>query len=73
MRNRIFRSAARTHIRKAERLIAAGEAEAAAGAVGMAISTLDKAAAKGIIHPNNAARRKARLMKKFNTLVRGEA
>ncbi|MDI3341506.1 MAG: 30S ribosomal protein S20 [Sphaerobacter sp.] len=73
LRNRIFRSAARTYIRKAERFINAGDAEAAAAAVGDAISTLDKAAIKGIIHPNNAARRKSRLMKKFNRLARGEA
>jgi len=72
MRNRIFRSSARTYIRKAERLIAAGDADAAATAVGDAISTLDRAAIKGIIHKNNAARRKARLMKKFNALIRGE-
>lgn len=69
-RNRIFRSASRTYIRKAERLIAQGDAEAAATAVGDAISTLDRAAIKGIIHKNNAARRKSRLMKKFNALVR---
>jgi hypothetical protein len=35
-------------------------------AVVTAISSLDKAAEKGIIHPNNAARRKSRLMKKLN-------
>jgi small subunit ribosomal protein S20 len=29
----------------------------------IAVSTLDKAASKGIIHPNNASRRKGRLMK----------
>lgn len=69
-RNRIFRSSARTHIRKAERLIALGDAEAAATEVGNAISTLDRAAIKGIIHKNNAARRKSRLMAKFNQLVR---
>lgn len=73
MRNRIFRSSARTYIRKAERLIAAGDADAAATAVGDAISTLDRAAIKGIIHKNNAARRKARLMKKFNALIRPKA
>jgi small subunit ribosomal protein S20 len=67
-RNRIFRSAARTHIRKAERLIAQGDAEAAALEVGNAISTLDRAAIKGIIHPNNAARRKSRLMAKYNKI-----
>lgn len=69
-RNRVFRSASRTYIRKAERLITQGDAEAAAQAVGDAISTLDRAAIKGIIHKNNAARRKSRLMKKFNALVR---
>lgn len=72
-RNRIFRSASRTHVRKAERLIEAGQAEAAAVAVGDAISMLDKTAIKGIIHKNNAARRKSRLMKKFNALVRPPA
>jgi small subunit ribosomal protein S20 len=31
-----------------------------------AISAIDRAAKKGVIHPNNAARRKSRLMKKLN-------
>jgi hypothetical protein len=31
-----------------------------------AISALDKAAEKGVIHPKNAARRKSRLLKKLN-------
>lgn len=35
-------------------------------AVAAAISALDKAAEKGILHPNNAARRKSRLMTKVN-------
>ena len=34
----------------------------------LAIKKIDKAAAKGVIHPNQAARRKARLMKKVNAL-----
>jgi len=34
-----------------------------------AISTLDKAAVKGVIHKNNAARKKSRLMKKANAVV----
>jgi small subunit ribosomal protein S20 len=39
-----------------------------------AIRTLDKAAVKGIIHKNNAARRKSRLMKKLNaSLTSGTA
>lgn len=66
LRNRSVRSRAKTAITKAEKLIFAGEVEAARQAVAVAISTLDKAAEKGIIHANNAARRKARLMKKLN-------
>ena len=73
VRNRIFRSAARTYIKRAERLISQGDAAGASEAVGNAISTLDRAAIKGIIHKNNAARRKSRLMAKFNKLTRPAA
>jgi small subunit ribosomal protein S20 len=68
IRNRRFRSASRTLVRTAEQTIASAEAEAAAGAVKNAISMLDRAAQKGIIHPNNAARRKSRLMAKYNKI-----
>ncbi|MBI2328769.1 MAG: 30S ribosomal protein S20, partial [Chloroflexi bacterium] len=47
-------------------LILSGELEAAQKAVVAAISSLDRAAEKKIIHPNNAARRKSRLMQKLN-------
>lgn len=59
--NRVYRSSARTHIKKARRLIEAGDLEQAEVQVASAISALDKAAQKGIIHKNNAARRKSRL------------
>ncbi|MBA7672560.1 30S ribosomal protein S20 [subsurface metagenome] len=65
-RNRSIRSQVKTRITKAERLIFSGELESAQSAVVAAISSLDKAAEKGVIHPNNAARRKARLVKKLN-------
>lgn len=68
-RNRPYRSAARTFVKKAEVAIRAGDAEAAATAVGDAISMLDRVAGKGIIHKNNAARRKSRLMAKFNRMA----
>ncbi len=68
VRNRRFRSASRTLLRTAEQTIARAEEEAAAGAVKNAVSMLDRAARKGIIHPNNAARRKSRLMSKYNKL-----
>ena len=66
MRNKSIRTACKTSITKAERLIFTGNIDEAQKAVVAAISTLDKAANKGIIPANNAARRKARLMKKLN-------
>ena len=66
LRNKSVHSLCKTNITKAERLIFSGELELAREAVVAAISSLDKAAEKGIIHPNNAARRKSRLLKKLN-------
>ena len=68
VRNRPFRSAARTLVKKAEIAIAKGDHEAATPAVASATSMLDRIASKGVIHPNNAARRKSRLMKKYNAI-----
>ncbi len=65
--NRIYRSSARTRIKRARRLIEAGELEQAEQQVSAAISALDRAAQKGIIHKNNAARRKSRLVKMLRT------
>jgi small subunit ribosomal protein S20 len=66
VRNRAVKSAVKTFIRKAERGIFGG-AEDSTALVVQAISKLDKAASKGILHPRNAARRKSRLMKKLNS------
>jgi len=66
LRNKSIRSLCKTNITKAEKLIFLGERESAQSAVVAAIGSLDKAAEKGVIHPNNAARRKSRLMKKLN-------
>ncbi len=66
VRNRIVRSSARTHVKKARKVIAEGKLDEAEAAVRKAIGALDKAAEKGVIHKNNAARRKSRLMRIFN-------
>ena len=66
--NRIFRGRARTEIKKARLAIESGSADEARAATLQAISALDKAASKGIIHKNNAARRKSRLMKALATI-----
>lgn len=60
--NRVFSSGARTAVKKARSLIESGD-PGAAEAVAAAAQTLDRAASKGVIHKNNAARRKSRLMK----------
>jgi small subunit ribosomal protein S20 len=66
MRNKSVRTFVKTCTTKAEGLIATEEKEAAREAVVKTVSALDKAARKGVIHPNNAARHKSRLMKKLN-------
>ena len=68
VRNRVFISRARTEIKKARTEIENSDLPAARESVLAAIRTLDKAANKGILHPNNAARRKSRLMKHLRTL-----
>lgn len=65
-RNKSVRSEIKTGITRAEKLIFNGELEEAQKAVVAAVSSLDTAANKKIIHANNAARRKARLLKKLN-------
>jgi small subunit ribosomal protein S20 len=68
VRNKPVRSALKTFVKGAQSLIVAQETESAAEAVVRAISELDKAASKGIIHRNQAARRKSRLMAKLNRM-----
>jgi small subunit ribosomal protein S20 len=62
LRNRGVRSAVRTRITKARRALLGTEADGAAELVLAAVRELDRAAEKGILHPNNANRRKSRLM-----------
>jgi len=64
LHNRSIKSLVKTQITKARQAIATdAEAEEAVRA---AVSELDRAAKKGVIHRNNAARRKSRLMKQLN-------
>jgi len=62
-RNRYYRSTARTLVKKAKEAIVSNDLEQATAATQKATQSLDKAAAKGVIHKNNASRRKSRLMK----------
>jgi small subunit ribosomal protein S20 len=70
-RNRSVRSAVKTYIGRARQSITAAtsrEDEDLQATVLRAIRELDRAARKGILHPNNAARRKSRLMKRVNAV-----
>ncbi|HYB02262.1 MAG TPA: 30S ribosomal protein S20 [Ktedonobacteraceae bacterium] len=64
LHNRSVKSLVKTQITKARNAIAFDEN--AELAVRAAVRELDRAAKKGVIHPNNAARRKSRLMKQLN-------
>ncbi len=63
LRNRVYRGAARTAVSKARQALQAGDVTVSQASVKAAIRMLDRAAQKGVIHKNNAARRKSRLMK----------
>ena len=65
-RNRSVRSATRTYVAKAVKAIEESDQDEREAAVKRALKALDQTAKRGIIHPNNAARRKSRLMKRFN-------
>jgi small subunit ribosomal protein S20 len=68
VRNRNLRGAARTAITAARSAFTENDPETKE-AVLKAISTLDKAAEKGVIHKNNASRRKGRLMKRLAAFI----
>ena len=67
-RNKSIKSAVKTSIKKVEAAVVAKDKEAAVAALANAISTIDKAATKGVYHKNNAARKVSRLSKAVNTL-----
>lgn len=66
--NRVFRGSARTALRNARMAIERGDAEEARKETMIATKALDKAAAKGVIHKNKAARQKSRLMQRLQSM-----
>jgi small subunit ribosomal protein S20 len=64
-RNKAASSQVKTDVSSAEKLIFAGDVEGARKAAIAAVSALDKAAGKKVLHHNNASRRKSRLLKKL--------
>lgn len=64
-KNKAYRSALRTAVKKADAAIAA-KSDDMATVVNDAVKKIDQAATKGIIHKNNAARKKSALVTRFN-------
>ncbi|MBO5726635.1 MAG: 30S ribosomal protein S20 [Clostridia bacterium] len=64
-RNKAYRSALRTAVKKADAAIANNDADAAM-AVKAAVKKIDQAASKGILHKNNAAHKKSALVNRLN-------
>ncbi len=67
-RNRSAKTETRTILGRASRSLESGDAEAAEPSVMLAVRTLDRAVKKGILHKNNAARRKSRMMAKLSKM-----
>ena len=71
LRNKAVRSEMRTRTKRALSAVETGE-EASAELVRAAVRRIDTAAARGVIHKNQAANRKARLMRRARALATGE-
>ncbi len=67
-RNRANLSLLKTHVRRLRSVVAAGDAEAARKLLPETIGQIDKAAKKGVVHDNAAARYKSRLSRKVSAL-----
>ena len=67
-RNKAIRSEVKTSIKKVEAAVAANDKEAAAAALKVASTEIDKACSKGVFHKNNAARKISRLTNLVNAM-----
>ena len=68
LKNKMIKSRMRTVVKKFVAAVEAGNKEAAVAAYKLAVKTVDKVAAKGIIHKNAAAHKKSQFTKLLNTL-----
>ncbi|MGI6096868.1 MAG: 30S ribosomal protein S20 [Dethiobacteria bacterium] len=69
LRNRAIKSKVKTAIKRFNAVLASGDKEQARAELSRAMKTIDQAAAKGVLHKNNAARKKSRLSRAFNKAV----
>lgn len=68
LQNKMAKSALKTAIKKFEAAVTSGDKEQAAAAYTIAVKTVDKAVIKGLIHKNNAARKKSQFTLKLNKM-----
>lgn len=69
LQNKSARSALKTDIKKFEAAVAEGNRSEAEGAYKVAVKAVDKAAVSGLLHRNNAARKKSSMTLKLNKLA----
>jgi small subunit ribosomal protein S20 len=67
-KNKAGRTLMKTNIKKFDAAVSGGDRDAAESAYKVAVKTVDRAATKGLIHKNKAARRKSALTKKLNAI-----
>jgi small subunit ribosomal protein S20 len=68
LRNVSVKSALKTYAKRVESLVARKDTTNVESTLRKAVSAFDKAAGKGVIHPNKAARKKAALSRKVHAL-----
>ena len=69
MQNKMLKTALKTSMKKYEAALASGDKAAAAETYKAAVKKIDQAVAKGILHKNNAARKKSQFTAKLNALA----
>ena len=69
LQNKMLKSELKTLIKKFDAAVESGDKAAATDAYKVAVKKIDKAVAKGILHKNNAARKKSQFTAKLNALA----
>ena len=68
-KNKADKSALKTNLKKFEAALESGDHAAAEGAYKVAVKAVDQAVVKGLLHKNNAARKKSSMTLKLNKLA----
>ena len=69
LKNKAEKSALKTNLKKFEAAVEGGDKTATQSAYTVAVKSVDKAASKGLLHKNNAARKKSSMTLKLNKLA----